>query len=368
MEKIFVGKIIKDLPPTLGNARNSEGSFIRLKSGRIVFAYSYFKGDSAHDNACCNIAMIYSDDDGLSFSEPKIVLTAKECGADNIMSVSLLEMLDGSVGVFYVSKTETAIESEKETENETIIKKTKSQICMRRTFDFSTFSEEVSCTNGYTYYVLNNDRVIRLRNGDILFVVAENGFENVEEKRSRAVFFISKDDGKTFTKTCETYIPFTEFKTGLQEPGVVELEDGRIFAWYRSNMGRILKSYSYDGGYTFSEPVPSLLISPLSPASIRGLSCGRKIIVYNPFDCAPFFGYDARSPLVIRMADGNMNFVNDESLFKWVEDFSVESGYCYTAIFETDDAVLLAYCAGSKQDGGRLTRLRIRRVEKSELD
>ena len=113
MEKIFVGKIIKDLPPTLGNARNSEGSFIRLKSGRIVFAYSYFKGDSAHDNACCNIAMIYSDDDGLSFSEPKIVLTAKECGADNIMSVSLLEMLDGSVGVFYVSKTETAIESEK---------------------------------------------------------------------------------------------------------------------------------------------------------------------------------------------------------------------------------------------------------------
>ena len=321
MEKIFVGKIIKDLPPTIDNARNSEGSFIRLKSNRIVLAYSYFQGNSAKDDACSNIAIVYSDDEGLTFSNPQVVLTAKECGADNIMSVSLLEMLDGSVGMFYIEKIKT------ETENPT------SKICLRKTFDFTTFSDKVICTTTETYNVLNNDRVIRLKNGDILFSVAETYFDKEGIKKSKAAFYLSKDDGETFSRTCELYIPFEEFKTGLQEPGVVELEDGRIFAWYRSNMGRILKSYSTDGGNTFSTPTPSVLISPLSPASIRGLSDGRKIIVYNPFDCAPFFGYDARSPLVIRMADANMNFINDEALLKWLEDVSENCGYCYTAIF-----------------------------------
>ncbi len=356
MEKVFVGKIIKDLPPTIDNARNSEGSFIRLKSGRIVLAYSCFQGDSAHDNACSNIAIVYSDDEGLTFSNPQVVLTAKECNADNIMSVSLLEMLDGSVGMFYIEKTV------KEAKNP------KSQIYLRKTFNFNTFTDKICCTNSDTYNVLNNDRVIRIENGNILFCVAEIYFDKEGNKKSKAVFYLSKDDGNTFIRTCELYMPFDEFKTGLQEPGVVELEDGRIFAWFRSNMGRILKSYSTDGGYVFSTPSPSLLISPLSPASIRSLSDGRKIIVYNPFDCAPFFGYDARSPLVIRMADGNMNFINDESLLKWIEDVSENCGYCYTAIFETKDAILLAYCAGSKEEGGRLSRLRIRRVEKTELE
>jgi hypothetical protein len=35
--------------------------------------------------------------------------------------------------------------------------------------------------------------------------------------------------------------------------------------------------------------------------------------------------------------------------------------YCYTAIHFTDDAVLLAYCAGDKKVGG-LNRLRLRRI------
>ena len=357
MDKSLLGKIIKDILPTENNARNSEGSFIRLKSGRIVFVYSSFVGASNHDHACSNIAMIYSDDDGLTFSQPQTVLTAKECGVDNLMSVSLLEMKDGSVGVFCIEK------SNADTEFPT------GKVCLRRTNDFISFTERTLCTSKDIYNVLNNDRVIRLKNGNILFCVSEYYEENVKKgyKNSRVAFYLSCDDGVTFTRTCETFMPYTDFDTGLQEPGVVELDDGRIFAWYRSNMGRILKSYSNDGGYTFSTPEPTLLISPVSPASIKPLSNGRKIIVYNPFDCGGYYGYDQRSPLVIRLADGNMNFVWDDMLMKWVEDVSVNRGYCYTAIFETSDAILLAYSAGSKEEGGRLSRLRIRRIEKSEL-
>ena len=37
----MLGKIICDLAPKKNNPRNSEGAFIELKSGRIMFAYTH---------------------------------------------------------------------------------------------------------------------------------------------------------------------------------------------------------------------------------------------------------------------------------------------------------------------------------------
>ena len=42
-------------------------------------------------------------------------------------------------------------------------------------------------------------------------------------------------------------------------------------------------------------------------------------------------------------------------------------GYCYTAIHFTDDAVLLAYCAGGASTKMVLDRLRVRRISLDEL-
>ena len=42
-------------------------------------------------------------------------------------------------------------------------------------------------------------------------------------------------------------------------------------------------------------------------------------------------------------------------------------GYCYTALLDTQEALLMAYCAGGAEDGGCLNRLRIRRIEHSVL-
>ena len=45
-----------------------------------------------------------------------------------------------------------------------------------------------------------------------------------------------------------------------------------------------------------------------------------------------------------------------------LEDGSEDAGYCYTAIHPMKDSVLLAYCAGNREEGGCLNRLRIRKV------
>ncbi len=46
--------------PSAGNPRNSEGAFLRLDDGRILFAYSSYVGDSSHDHGAMLLAYCYS--------------------------------------------------------------------------------------------------------------------------------------------------------------------------------------------------------------------------------------------------------------------------------------------------------------------
>ena len=91
-----------DIPPAPGNPRNSEGAFIQRKNGSLMFVYSQFVGDSCKDHAAADLACIVSNDLGESWSAPKTLFTAKEHGAMNMMSVSLIRMNNGDIGLFYM--------------------------------------------------------------------------------------------------------------------------------------------------------------------------------------------------------------------------------------------------------------------------
>ena len=45
-----VGKTVLTLPTGEGNPRNGEGTFIRLKDGRIMYTYTRYYGDDWHDH------------------------------------------------------------------------------------------------------------------------------------------------------------------------------------------------------------------------------------------------------------------------------------------------------------------------------
>ena len=53
-------RLLHQIPPAPDNPRNSEGAFLRGKQGEILFAYSRYHGDSSHDHAACDIALIVS--------------------------------------------------------------------------------------------------------------------------------------------------------------------------------------------------------------------------------------------------------------------------------------------------------------------
>jgi len=85
--------------------------------------------------------------------------------------------------------------------------------------------------------------------------------------------YISDDMGQSWRRSASTLRGHHDdgSRILLQEPGVIELQDGRIMMWARTNSGAQYLSWSEDNGETWSAAEPSTIISPRSPASIERL-------------------------------------------------------------------------------------------------
>jgi len=85
-----------------GNPRNSEGDFVRLKDGGLLFIYTRFTGGGDdHDRA--DLVSRVSADGGVSWSDHDAPVVGNEGGL-NVMSVSLLRLHDGRIALFYLQK------------------------------------------------------------------------------------------------------------------------------------------------------------------------------------------------------------------------------------------------------------------------
>ena len=95
------GKIVLSLGPGGEFSRHSEGDFIRLRDGRILFIYSRFT-QSYRDDAPSDLVGMTSADEGESWSKPRVIIPASQFGVDNVMSVSLLRMQNDDIGLFFI--------------------------------------------------------------------------------------------------------------------------------------------------------------------------------------------------------------------------------------------------------------------------
>jgi hypothetical protein len=344
-----IGEVVLEYQPTPELPRNSEGSFVQLKSGRIIFYYSQFYSGN-RDHSPARIAGIHSDDGGRTWSQPVTVLenTAKI----NLMSVSLLRLASGRIAFFYCAK---------EAVNECLP-------YVRFSGDEAlTWSEPTRVVAASGTFNLNNDRVIQLTSGRLIAPTAFHRSQSAGSSNTRTfdlrginIWYLSDDEGKSWREADTWWALPAATKSGLQEPGVVELADGRLFSWSRTDQGSQYGTTSTDAGKTWTLPAPTALISPVSPASIKRLPGSPDLLaIYNDHSGRhPFPSKDRRTPLVSAISkDGGLTW----SPSKVLED-APDGGFCYTAIHFVEDAVLLAYCAGDKAIGGNLTRLRMRRI------
>ena len=335
---------IRLLPPTPGrNPRNSEGAFVTLKDGRIVFVYTHFTGGGS-DNAAAHLAGRYSRDGGRTWTAADRLVLPNE-GRMNVMSVSLLRLRTGEVALFYLRKNS--------------LEDCRAYLRLS-TDETKTWGPPTLCMPPEGSYVVNNDRVVQLQRGRLVIPAARHNSPGGKwTSRGVALCFLSDDDGKTWRPSRSELEGPKGSRTGLQEPGVVELKDGRLLMLCRTDQGCQYRSYSTDGGDTWSQAEPTDIKSPVSPASVKRLpQTGDLLLVWNDHANVDAAHRGKRTPFTVAVS-------RDEGKtwgkVKTLED-DPEGWYCYTAIHFAGDRVLLGHCAGDKRVGG-LNRTQITLVD-----
>lgn len=333
--------MVKLLPHTSGNPRNSEGALVQLADGRLFFAYTRYndKNNKWHDSETADIYAVTSADGGQNWSEPFLVIKNE---AQNIMSVSLLRLQDGRIAMVY-SRKSTIPNS--------------SLLDCRPFIRFSSdeaqsWSEPIDIAKvPYLYLVNRNDSLVQLRCGRLILPVSHHLYTATPDLgigQGIALFFLSDDGGLTWRQSKECCYPHHSLKRGLMEPGVAELKDGRILSWFRTTNGCQYKAFSYDRGETWTDPIPaSEFPSPSSPMVLkRDPEDGALTAVWNdysPTRSVRFMGgVIGRTPLVLAKS-------HDEGLtwtdHKVLED-APDHGFAYTAMLFSGRSLYLAYCCG----------------------
>ena len=332
--------------------RAGEGCVTVLPDNSLYFIYGSFFGAADHDNA--DLVEQRSVDGGLTWTDKKVFLKTPENVLNN-MSASTLLLQDGRVAMIYLHKISN-------------------HSCMPM-FSTSgdnakTWSEPVNIDTRGGYYVVNNDRLVQLKNGRILLPYAWHGAKPDFAQEGALAYcgcFISDDAGESWRRSKEEKIAKSEniilpkfvdeTNIGItkhiedgwvqcQEPGVVELSNGGVMLWCRTPGGYAYRCYSEDGGETYSalKPIEEFAM-PCGPQSIKTLpGTDRLIMLFNDRGEIPYGTpeFHWRTPLSIA--------VSDDDGVSWrkigqLEPDEVPSN-CYYSICFHDENVIFTYYEG----------------------
>lgn len=327
---------VRLLPPTEGNPRNSEGDFIELTDGKILFVYTKFSGKGDHGEG--HLSSRLSSDGGSTWTQEDVDLFPRG-GEMNDMSVSLLRLQSGEIALFYLQK-DSLLDCR--------------PFMRLSTDEAKTWSDPIPCiTDEIGYYVLNNDRVVQLSDGRLIMAVALHNTAEYEEPnwKGHIMSYFSDDNGKNWTRSETVLAPENDKgeRYTAQEPGLVELKDGSLLMFIRSDAGSQLFSLSTDRGNTWSQARPSPLASPVSPATIERIpATGDLVAVWNDHSEIGPELRGKRTPFAIAVSKDDGRTWEPSRL---LED-DPNGWYCYTAMTFFGDDILLGHCAQDRRKGG----------------
>ena len=363
-----IGKEVLMITTSEGNQRNGEGSFIRLKDGTIMLAYTEYYGENWFDHACARISAYFSYDNGETFTDKRILLEKDE-DAKNYMSASLIRLADGALGMVFHRKS---------FKNGKMLCK---QTFVRSDDEGKTWSDRIDVFEKDGYYCGVNDNVIVTREGEILVPAAYCGDEIAGPKGIQAKIRIasSKDNGKTFELLpIEAASPYTD-GIGLQEPRIYQYETGDFIVYCRTAYGFQYEFELSKDKKSISAPIPNFnFSSPDSPMSVKKVG-KYTAAVFNPisYNCLmeklESWRSPKRTPFVLAIStDDGRSFSSKGKTFceGELEDFSKclyyleddrSESYCYPAIYDTGDGFLVAYFHSNKsgkcQNSTKVTKI-----------
>lgn len=218
------------------------------------------------------------------------------------------------------------------------------------------------------WYCNNNDHILRLKSGRIILPahggpdLHYQGGRNDTGKDDKtgefktvlhSFVFYSDDEFKTWKVSDNT---MTAPGRGCHEPTIVELNDGRLLCFMRTTLKRIYKSYSEDGGVTWSTPEPTELTAPDSPPLLKRIpATGDLMLVWNNIDSD---SNQPRVPLTVAISK------DEGETWGNIQDIDGRNGLggqaAYAAVtFVDDEALVTYYYRGDDWGKGSAVKLKI---------
>ena len=273
--------------------RDTEGDVVVLPDGALLLAWSDFYTTGWHDGDPCRISMRRSRDGGRTWGPIEVL---QEQVGSNVMSVSLCRTLQDTVLFTFVSKNGPDGTAH----------------YVRRSKDGGrTFGDLILANVGHERRVANNDRFVIVRDpegqhGDRgRIVLACRDYPG-----RKGVMVYSDDDGLTWQAGENVPVVAEWGGQNFNEPGIIELDDGRFWMYGRTTMGFHAQAWSDDRGATWSKPEPTELRGPCSPLTGERIPetpytkamgwAGNLLLTFPNHDVDRFprkYTYTARTPL-----------------------------------------------------------------------
>ncbi|MEI6339603.1 MAG: sialidase family protein, partial [Verrucomicrobiota bacterium] len=305
-----------------------------------------------HDTA--HIASMRSTDGGWNWTKPEPVFRPTE-GALNAMSVSILRLRDGRLGCVFCIKHSL---------------KSAAPFWSVSEDEGGSWSEPKPINSGEEYFVVNNDRLIECHDGTLIipYALHRNIFGAGQHERwdpawnAECGLFFSRDGGTTWKRSTHTIthtpevfreprysIALTdelryEFENRLgvfQEPGVVELENGRLLMHMRSaHCIYHCHAESAEAPWECCAPMHDFHVC-LGPQTIRRIPGGNTLIMfYNDRGNLPFGSpeFGERTPLSVAVSEDGGN------IWRRLDPLEDEgSNYCYFSLLIVGDTFFTTF-------------------------
>ena len=358
----MVNEIVAQFDPTPPHPRHSGPAFFTVKDGTILLAYSRSNSSAiTNDNSPADVVSLRSKDHGRTWSDAELMI--RNTADMNVGVSTFLRFPDDRIAM--VSSVKNSLHD-----------------CRPRLLTSSdegvTWGEPRSVIAAPGYFVLNNDRVIQTSSGRLIVPVAYHRMKSEDpvdleffDGRGIALWYLSDDLGETWREAKDWWTLPVRASSGLQEPGVVELGNGRLMTYCRTGSGCQWAMESGDDGETWSAPQPTRFMSPNSPLCIKPIpGTDRFLAIWN--DHSGRYPFPEKTPVSSERLPLVSAIGDQQTGQHWIGHRIIDDeegcGFCYTAIHFVDDPddgqqVLLAYCAGNVVESKNiLNRLRVRRV------
>jgi sialidase-1 len=248
--------IVARATPT--NPRNSESAMIDLKDGKLLLGWTEFYASGGGDEAPARLVARVSADGGRTWGDKYTIV--ENDGKCNVMVVNLLRLKGGDVALFHLQKNvETGGKAAPDC-----------RVMLRTSRDEGrTFGPARQLSGEKRYVEMGPGRALRLKTGRILLEC---------DSDEKAFCLISDDDGGSWREGQ----PVKPAGGGCWEPAAVELNDGRVLMFMRTQLGGQYQAISTDGAETWAAATPSLLRGTGSPICIKRIpASGDLLAIWN---------------------------------------------------------------------------------------